>query len=688
MNNRMTALLLLLAMAITLLPMGALAVDEPTAPEAVEATSSPAPDPAPEPIEQEMPEPSDLPEPSPEPTAPGLAAFVPAADTPAPKFDDVPADMWFADAVTLLYRLGLVQGMDAHTFAPDRPLTAGECAALSVRVYARYHGLSPDLTVHPGDDWHASFLRLAAEYGILPAGTNGNKPLTRRESLYLMYRTLPESELTALRSCGWIPGLSAADPQHDEILRLYDAGILTGMDPFGALGGDEAITRAQYITLLARLIDPAQRVSAPLQRKTGMDAFETDFAAVPHPFTDIPRGCYYDQSVAMLYNLGLVNGISPTYYGPDHPVTRTQAVVLAVRVYERYHGLDKEPKVFDPEAYLSLAHSYGILPADWTDLDAGATRAEVVYLIAHTLPDEAFPAVRRTKSIPDVAESDPYYAEILQMYRAGIVGGSDSAGTFRGDSTVTRAEFAAMFARVADPGQRLRVDLAPVEAAIRNAVSGYYGDWSIYLMDVGSGCSVSINNKPMWSASIIKLYVMGAVMEALENGSLADSPAIQSNLRDMITWSSNDAWKYLATRLGGGNYLLGMRMVNEWCDRNGYPDSGRRTTYGNLNTSSVEDCGLFLQRVLAGSNVSAAASAQMLSLLKAQQRTFKIPAGVPAGVPTANKAGELNYTQNDAAIIFAPFGTYILVIMTEHASISHITRLSSVVYTAMEQAVG
>ena len=192
----------------------------------------------------------------------------------------------------------------------------------------------------------------------------------------------------------------------------------------------------------------------------------------------------------------------------------------------------------------------------------------------------------------------------------------------------------------------------------------------------------------MWSASEIKLYVAGAVLEALENGTLQNSQTIQSQLRAMISWSSNEAWKSLASKLGGGSYSVGMGMVNAWADRNGYPDSGRRETYGNWNTTSAADCGHFLERVLAGTNVSAAASAQMLEYLKAQEVTYKIPAGVPAGVPTANKTGELSDVENDAAIIYAPFGTYVLVILTENGSIRNVRNLSSIVYTAMEQATG
>lgn len=78
-------------------------------------------------------------------------------------------------------------------------------------------------------------------------------------------------------------------------------------------------------------------------------------------------------------------------------------------------------------------------------------------------------------------------------------------------------------------------------------------------------------------------------------------------------------------------------------------------------------------------------SDRMLSLLKQQQRTWKIPAGVPQGVVTANKTGELYNTENDVAIIYAPSGPYILsVLSTNLKSTSNaqnvIRSISSLVY--------
>ena len=654
---------------------------EPT--KTPEPTKSPEPTKTPEP--SKPPEPTKTPEPSkpPEPTEPGMSAFQPAASAKALKFTDVPAGIWYADAAALLSKMGLVEGTDNNRFDPDSMLTAGACAALSVRIYALYHGLSPDLKASDPAQWYVPYMREAVKYGILPSGWKADAVLTRKQALYLTFRTLPKQELSPLRKCMHIPGLFLDDPQIDEILCLYDAGILSGTDAYGRLDGDSRITRAQYITLLARLIDPKQRDKAPLAQRRGMDAFDAAHTPTAHPFTDIPKGIYYDESVGMLYQMGLVNGIGTETYAPGNHVTVLQAAILAVRVHELYHGKDRVPHFYDPAVYLSLAHEYGILPESWKNTDRNATRAEVARLIAHAFPEAAFPGIRKVASVPDVGKADPYAKEILLLYRAGVLTGSDTRGTFHGRDAITRGEFAAMFERTVNPAHRKALDLGPVEDAVQNALAGYAGSWSVYVEDFATGESFCVNPQRMRSASIIKLYVMGAVLEAIRNGSLANSPNLQGQLNAMITWSSNDAWKSLAAQLGGGSYSYGMQLITDWCDRNQYPDSGVRD---GRNKSSPADSGLFLHRVLLGKNVSADDSALMLDLLRQQQWTGKIPAGVPAGVPTANKTGELDDVQNDAAIIFAPFGTYVLVVMTENSYILNIRELSSIVYDAMAAA--
>ena len=55
--------------------------------------------------------------------------------------------------------------------------------------------------------------------------------------------------------------------------------------------------------------------------------------------------------------------------------------------------------------------------------------------------------------------SASYADAVYLLYRAGVLTGSDSAGTFRPDSTIKRSEAAAIVTRMADPSLRQRITL-------------------------------------------------------------------------------------------------------------------------------------------------------------------------------------------------------------------------------------
>lgn len=103
------------------------------------------------------------------------------------------------------------------------------------------------------------------------------------------------------------------------------------------------------------------------------------------------------------------------------------------------------------------------------------------------------------------------------------------------------------------------------------------------------------------------------------------------------------------------------------------------------NYTSVEDCGRFLREIYEGSLDGAD---EILECLREQERVGKIPAGVPSDVETANKTGELDDVENDAAIIYGENGDYILCVMMSQlvdagAGRAAIIQLSSAVYEYM-----
>lgn len=162
------------------------------------------------------------------------------------------------------------------------------------------------------------------------------------------------------------------------------------------------------------------------------------------------------------------------------------------------------------------------------------------------------------------------------------------------------------------------------------------GTWSVYVCDLVNNTEGAIQDARMQAASLIKLYIMGAVYENYDSIiAQYGQSSVDSNLYSMITVSDNDAANTLVSYLGGGDSSAGMTVVNDFCSEKGYSSThmGRLLLASNQyddNYTSVSDCGHFLKEVYEGSKESDAHAQAEFDLLAAQTRRNKIPAQMPA----------------------------------------------------------
>nr|WP_326212723.1 S-layer homology domain-containing protein [uncultured Oscillibacter sp.] len=95
--------------------------------------------------------------------------------------------------------------------------------------------------------------------GYDPAVRFSKDNATRALFAWLVERSAGELEI--LNETVDVPDVNPDETQDAAaILRLYQAGVLTGVDQAGNFGGDKELTRAQAAIMLARVLDPALRV--------------------------------------------------------------------------------------------------------------------------------------------------------------------------------------------------------------------------------------------------------------------------------------------------------------------------------------------------------------------------------------------------------------------------------------------
>lgn len=188
-------------------------------------------------------------------------------------------------------------------------------------------------------------------------------------------------------------------------------------------------------------------------------------------FADL-EGAWCREEAIAVYETGLMNGRTDTRFDIQGSLTYAQITVIAARLQDLLAGGDGDlgPAASGEAWYqpavdaltASVEESDGEAAAylldDLTYLDFRADepcdRYDFVWYLAAVLPEEALAPINDIDSLPDTSDSD-----ILRFYRAGILTGSDSEGTFNGLDLINRGQAAAMLARIADPAKRMSFTL-------------------------------------------------------------------------------------------------------------------------------------------------------------------------------------------------------------------------------------
>lgn len=127
-----------------------------------------------------------------------------------PRYSDVAADAWYADAVGIASRFGLVQGMSDGSFRPADPITREQMAVMIARAFAAAaeggltipapaassSGIGDSGDVHA---WAAEAVALAVRHGIMQGRPSGDfapgQQATRAESAVVIGRLLQTLQL-------------------------------------------------------------------------------------------------------------------------------------------------------------------------------------------------------------------------------------------------------------------------------------------------------------------------------------------------------------------------------------------------------------------------------------------------------------------------------------------------------------
>ena len=175
-------------------------------------------------------------------------------------------------------------------------------------------------------------------------------------------------------------------------------------------------------------------------------------------YADVAAGTWYADSVRVCYEIGLMVG-TDTGFAPEQVLTVGEVAAIAARMNEAITGDPIPMATPKPGETLPWYFSYVTyledLGIDVPDPTRQATRQEFVALLSAVVPEDMLSPINAITTLPDSTD-----AAVLRFYNAGILSGINSTGTFAPDKTLTRAECAAMVARVAREELRVRFTLS------------------------------------------------------------------------------------------------------------------------------------------------------------------------------------------------------------------------------------
>ena len=178
-------------------------------------------------------------------------------------FQDVPAGAWYADAVASVAADGLMQGVAAGRFAPERTVTRGQITAILHRLAGAPSAAGTPFSDVAAGSYCAQATAWASEQGIVQGYADGsfrpNLPISRQQLAALLFRYAERQGLDSGRraSLRRFPDQNDVSAYAREALRwALGTGVLQGRAD-GRLDPGGSATRAQTAVLLCRFREAA-----------------------------------------------------------------------------------------------------------------------------------------------------------------------------------------------------------------------------------------------------------------------------------------------------------------------------------------------------------------------------------------------------------------------------------------------
>lgn len=195
----------------------------------------------------------------------------------------------------------------------------------------------------------------------------------------------------------------------------------------------------------------------------------------PGQFSDVSSSEWCAANVQTAYEYGVMSGKSSSFFDTNGDLTIAQAIAMACRIHNAYYGNNYsfQSDGIWYQSYVDYALDNGIIPAPYGSYNVPVSRAGFASILNGALPDSALLQINivEEQSIPDVPTDSNYYNAVYRLYRAGVLTGNDTKGTFTPFSYITRGAAAAIVSRMVEPSLRKSITLVASQDPVSVSLS-------------------------------------------------------------------------------------------------------------------------------------------------------------------------------------------------------------------------
>ena len=163
---------------------------------------------------------------------------------------------WAKEAITELYKKGIVSGRTAKSFEPNAPVTRAELIKMLVSALdISVSSVSTSFKDVEPSYWYAGYVSAAEANGLINGDENGNfnpeKPISRQDAATILYRSYNNKNV--VKKSDFTDRDAISDYAKEAVDYMVSKGIINGMGN-GEFAPLNNISRAQLSKMIYLMI--------------------------------------------------------------------------------------------------------------------------------------------------------------------------------------------------------------------------------------------------------------------------------------------------------------------------------------------------------------------------------------------------------------------------------------------------